>query len=105
MLLTLYAKNRTTTQGKPFTIFLATLTRRDGSTITADVRFKQEAGTPDAKKCPVNIEVDKAACNLSTRAWQSPATGEVIDTYKLWVSTWKYSDIEYEDHSLDDIAD
>lgn len=99
---TIFAKKKTTREGKPFIAYVAKLARKDGSTITASVRFREECGSPKADICPCIIEFPKDKANLSETTYTREDTGEDAVAYKLWVSEWKLSEEVYEDHSLDD---
>lgn len=102
MEITVFAKKRTTSEGKTFYTYLSKLTKKDGSDIMTAVKFREEAGKPKPEACPCNIIVEKNDCNLSVKHIISPETGEQIDSYSLWVSAWNPGS-EYVDHSLDDI--
>ena len=111
MEITLFAKKRTSKEGKVFYNFLSTLTRKDGDQILVTVKFRDEAGTPKPESCPMNIIVDKKFCNLSTRKFNrevvDQATGEVTqeigESYTLWVTKW-IPGAAYVDHSMDDFV-
>lgn len=100
MKITIFAKKRTTEQGKTFYNYLSTLTRKDGTTQTVQVKFRDEAGQPKPEKCPMNITFDKAAANIAAEEYDTQ-NGERKISYKLWISEWKEGD-KYIDHSLDD---
>ena len=100
MELAIYAKKRTMTNGKTFYSYLATLPRKDGTDQTVTVRFRDEAGSPDPAKCPMNIIVDKKDSNVSKRTYTT-ADGEIGTAYTLWVSAWEVG-APYIDTSLDE---
>lgn len=97
---TIFAKKRTTEQGKTFYTYLTNLTRTDGTTQSVQVKFREDAGQPKPERCPMNIIFDKAKGNLSTE-WYDNENGERVAAYKLWISEWKEGE-PYIDHSLDD---
>lgn len=101
MEITIYAKKRTTTEGKTFFSYLSTLTRKDGTKQTVAVKFRDEAGNPKPEKCPMNIKFSTGAANLSTREYVREDTGGVGTSYTLWVSAWEQG-APFVDHSLDD---
>lgn len=111
MEITLFSKKRVTREGKPFFSYLATLSRKDGSTLVCAVKFRDEAGTPKPENCPMNILVDKTKCNLSSKKFQrqitDPETGEISteqgESYTLWISSWLPGG-PYVDHSMDDFV-
>lgn len=103
MEVTIFAKKRTMSDGKSFYSYLTTLTHSDGSTLTVAVKFREDAGTPDYKKCPMNIIFDKSEANLSKRDYVREDTGEVGTSYTLWVSKWNEGS-PYVDKSLDDFV-
>ena len=103
MKVTLFSKKQSRNDGRIFYKYLATLTRKDGTTFTCQVNFKgDDKNKPDVAKCPMNIIVDRDTANLAKRALVDKETGEVFDAYTLWVSDWKEGE-PYVDHSLDDI--
>lgn len=102
MEISLFAKKRTTKEGKGFYVYLSTLPKKDGSMIGCNVRFKDGCTVPDAKDCPMNICIEKEHCNLSQRSYEREDTGEQTIAYTLWVGAWSQGSA-YVDHSLDDI--
>lgn len=100
MEITIYAKKRTTSEGKSFYSYLSTLTRKDGTKQTVSVKFHDECGNPKPENCPMNIKFDKVKGNLSTKEFARD-TGEVGKSYTLWVSAWEPG-TPFVDHSLDD---
>ena len=104
-----FAKKRQTKDGRNFTAYVTKMTKKDGSELTAGVKFREECGAPTADECPCYIEVNKNDANLSTRTYEvtDPDTNEVKDVtqYTLWVSKYVKSVEEYVDHSLDDFED
>lgn len=101
MEIAIFAKKRTTKEGKPFTSYISTLTRKDGSQISVAVKFRDAAGNPEPKACPMNITFPKTAANLSSKSFVRADTGEVATAYTLWVSAWEPGS-PYVDNSLDD---
>lgn len=101
MELTIFAKKRLTKEGKTFYTYLTTLTRKDGSTLTAAVKFRESCGIPKPEQCPMIIIVEKSAANLSIKEMTTDE-GNMFSSATLWVSDWMLSDRKYEDHSLDD---
>lgn len=102
MNITLFAKKRTTKDGKKFYVYLTTLTRKDGSTLTTAVKFSEGCDVPRAEDCPLNIVVDKSKVNLSTRTIVNPESGEPFESHTLWVKEWTKSTEKWIDHSMDD---
>lgn len=103
MQITIFAKNRTTKDGRKFVNFIARMTRRDGSTITAQVKIPEEK-RPRADECPMNIIVHKDNANLAESTYIREDTGELATRYSLWVSDFERGE-PYVDHSLDDFED
>lgn len=104
MLITIFAKKRTSREGKPFTAYLTRLTKKDGTTITTGVRFREDCGAPKAEICPCNIEVDKTACNFNSKEIGVNEDGVIVYSNTLWVSAWKKSATEYRDSSMDEFV-
>ena len=104
-----FAKKRQTKDGRAFTAYVSKLTKKDGTDLTAGVKFREECGAPTMEECPCYIEVDKANANLAVRDREitDEETGEIkaVTQYTLWVSAWERAAEKYVDHSLDDIAD
>ena len=101
MKITVFAKKKQTAEGKKFYTYLTTLHKKDGSELVAQVRFTEEAGNPDPKNCPMNIEFEKAAGNISKREYTREDTGEIMTAHTLWIKAWKEGE-PYVDTSLDD---
>ena len=101
MEITIYAKKRTTADGKTFYSYLSTLTRKDGTKQTVSVKFRDDAGNPKPENCPMNIKFDRGAANMVTRDFTREDTGETGISYTLWVSRWEHG-APFVDHSLDD---
>lgn len=101
MEITIYAKKRTTKEGKSFYSYLSNLTRKDGTKLTVSVKFRDECGNPKPENCPMSIKFDKRDANLSTRKFVHFETGEVGTSSTLWVSAWEPG-TPFVDHSLDD---
>lgn len=102
MKITVFAKKKTTREGKPFTAYVARLKRKDGSELSASIKFREECGAPNMAECPLNIIVPKESANLSDRVYIREDTGEEAISYTLWVSAWERDPEMYVDHSLDD---
>lgn len=103
MQITIFAKKRTTKDGRNFVNFISRLTRKDGSTITAQVKIPEEK-RPRADECPMNIIVSKDNANLAETSYIREDTGELATRYALWVSDFERGE-PYVDHSLDDFED
>lgn len=102
MTITVFAKKRTTKDGKKtFYSYLSALKKIDGTEQTVSVKFREECGEPDPKTCPCNIIVERKDCNLSTADFVNEETGEIGQSFTLWVTAWKQGEV-YVDHSLDD---
>lgn len=101
MEITIYAKKKQSREGKTFFTYLSTLTRKDGTQQTVQVKFRDEAGNPRPENCPLNIRFDKASANLSSRDYERDDTGETVRSYTLWITQWEEGS-KFVDHSLDE---
>ena len=100
MELTVFAKKRTTKEGKHFYTYLTQLTRiEDGEPVTVQAKFP-EGLAPKADDCPLNIIVDKEKANLAIKEIETE-NGE-ITSRTLWIKEYRISEIPFEDTSLDD---
>ena len=100
MELTVFAKKRTTKEGKLFYTYLTQLIRiEDGEPVTVQVKFP-EGLAPKADDCPLNITVDKEKANLAVKELETE-NGE-ITSRTLWVKEYTISENPYEDTSLDE---
>ena len=102
MKVTVFAKKRTTKEGKTFYSYLTTLTKTDGTELTTAVKFHESAGNPRPEDCPMNIIIEKKDANLSCKKFVNPETGEAFDSYTLWVKKWTKSEELWVDDSLSD---
>ena len=103
MEITIFAKKRTTKEGKIFYNYLGKLKKKDGTEITAQIKFREACGNPNAADCPMNINIAKEHCNFSPKEVKVEENGE-LKTYtrnELWVEAWEKGS-EYVDHSMDD---
>ena len=100
MEITIFAKKRTTQQGKTFFSYLTTLTRKDGTPITCAVKFAAPAENPDPLDCPCNIAVNKENCNMAVENY-TDKNGEVKQSHKLWIKSYSAGSA-YVDHSMDE---
>lgn len=101
MEITIFAKKRTNREGKPFTSFITTLTKRNGEKLTCAVKFHADTVPPKAEDCPMNIEITKADCNLAQKQYTDEKTGEVRYSSTLWVRGWARG-TDYIDTSMDE---
>lgn len=106
MNITVFGKKRTTKEGKPFMTYFTKLEKKDGSEITAQVKFTEEAGNP--KTVPCNLVIDKKNANYveKTEKYIDAETQQEKETIRktLWVSAWKEGK-PYVDTSLDAFVD
>ena len=101
IMITIFAKKRTTKDGKKFDTYNKRLNKKDGSTVVTSVKFPDD-NKPNPLECPMNIEVPKDKMNLSTRTITDEETGAVIESRTLWIKEWNKSKTPYVDTSLDD---
>lgn len=98
--ITIFAKKRRSKDGKKtFLSYLTTLTKKDGTTETVSVRFREDCGDP--KEFPCNVIVNKEDMNISRRQYIREDTGEAAEAKTLWITAWEPGS-EYVDHSMDD---
>lgn len=101
-MITIFAKKRTTKDGKKsFYTYITRLIKKDGSHVVVSVNFPED-NKPDALECPMNIDVPKGMMNLSTKTITDETTGAVIESRTLWVKEWTKSKEVYVDTSLDE---
>lgn len=99
----LFAKKATNSEGRNYTRYFTTLTRKDGSTLTCRVSFKGgEKNAPAYEDCPMNVIINRTDANLAKKLYTNEETAEVYDVFTLWVNKWEQG-APYVDHSLDDI--
>ena len=104
MQLTIFAKKKTTKEGKAFFTYFTTLKKKDGTELTTEVKFRESCGSPSGDSCPMNIEVDKSDCNFTEKpVTYTTQDGEEKDAIsrKLWIANWIEGE-PYVDHSMDD---
>ena len=102
MKIAVFAKKRNTADGKKFYTFLSTLSRKDGTELTVSVKFPEDA-TPKPDDCPMYIDFDRKSANLAKKTFVREDTGEMCESYTLWVKRWTLAG-EYIDKSLDDFV-
>lgn len=101
MKITVFAKKRTTSEGKKFYSYLSKLTKKDGSVITASVKFPED-NVPKIDDFPISIEFEKSDANLSTTTYTKEETGEEFESRTLWLKKYSVSKEKYVDTSLDE---
>lgn len=104
MQITVFAKKRTTKEGKPFTTYVSKMAKKDGSEVVVSVKFKDGCDAPKPEDCPLNIVFQQRDGNMSTREYTTHDDDGVVETRKaltLWLSKWSEGE-PYEDHSLDE---
>ena len=102
MEITVFAKERKNSQGRPFWGYISRLlNKKTGEVETLSVRFRQSAGQPDPEKCPMNIVIEKGDANIAETKYTREDTGEEAVSKSLWVNKWKEGS-KYVDHSMDD---
>lgn len=104
MEISIFAKNRKTREGRSFTVYLSSLTKKDGTQVPCSVKFNATCQPPKPESCPLNIIVDKEHCNVSKRRYLNESTGEIMESYTLWVNQYAAGG-EYVDHSMDEFED
>ena len=114
MQINIFHKKGVKNDGKTFPIYLSTLTKKDGTQLSVNVKFREDAGQPDPKDCPCVIEIDKTAANLvikpiivedddGEKGYLTDENGEIKNRNTLWVSHWDMVG-PYVDKSLDDFV-
>ena len=102
MNMTIFAKKRTSGDGRKFYSYLTTLTRKStGEQITCSVKFRETCGNPEPADCPCVIEIPKGKCNMVEKDIVSSSTGELVHTSTVWVESWSMVG-PFVDISMDD---
>lgn len=101
MEITIFAKKRTSQEGRKFFSYLTTLPRKDGTEETMSVKFRDECGAPRPEECPCNIIIQKGDANVSKRNYVREDTGETGTSKTLWVTAWSKGSV-YVDTSMDE---
>lgn len=108
MELTIFAKKRTSKEGKSFYTYLTKLTEKTGEEVTVQVKFREDCGQPKGEKCPCNIVCDKSDLNYTEKINkyidEDSQTEKEATSRILWVSNWSEGS-EYVDTSMDRFAD
>lgn len=99
----IFAKKRNTKEGKVFYQFLTTMEKKDGTTETMRVSFRDIDGNtvPRPESCPRNICFEREWGNISRTKYTDNETGEIKERATLWLTKWVEGE-PYVDHSLDD---
>lgn len=107
MQVTIFGKKRTSADGKTFTSYFTKLTKKDGSEITTQVKFREECGSPKLEQLPMNIMFDKQDANYSEKnITYTDKEGNVKDAVErvMWVKNWIEGEA-YVDTSMDEFED
>lgn len=101
MEISVFAKKRTTSEGKSFYSYLSRITKKDGTELPVTVKFREDSCKPvPPADCPCNIIINKDVSSLSSKKFETE-DGQTGIGYTLWVGEWELGG-EYVDHSLDD---
>ena len=107
MQITVFAKKMTSKDGRSFNRYLTKLTKKDGSEVTCNVKFREACGEPK-DNCPCNIVFDKSNANFSEKVqkYTDAETGEEKETVSktLWINAWQFGEA-YIDTSMEEFAD
>lgn len=100
MNITVFAKKKQTKDGKKtFFTYFTKLTKKDGDTVTANVKFVEDScAIPETFPC--NLIIDKSLCNLATKT-ETAEDGHEYVNKTLWVKGYEMGE-PYVDTSLDD---
>lgn len=111
MEINIFGKKGINSEGRTFPIYFSTLTKKDGSQDSVNVKFREACGSPDLKDCPCTIYVEREKANLvikpiiveddGVKSVLTDDNGEVKMRRTLWISEWQMVG-PYIDHSLDD---
>lgn len=101
MEITLFAKKVQSNDGKTFYKFLSTLNKKDGETVSVQVKFREPAKLPAVNECPMNIKFNKTDANYVVKSIDR--NGEKIQSRVLWVSSWTPGK-PYIDNSMDEFV-
>ena len=103
MKITVYAKKRSTKDGKTFYTYISKLPKKDGSTVTASVMFPED-NKPKPDACPCNIEFKHENANLD-RKTDVAEDGNVYERNTLWLKKFEFSAEKFVDTSLNEFED
>lgn len=106
MEIALFAKKRTTSEGKSFVGYWATLVSpKTGEITPVTVKFKDDKCKPvPLEDCPCMITLQKGDCSLTKPYEFESKDGTVGIGRDLWVYDWVRSG-DYVDHSMDEYFD
>lgn len=105
MKITVFGKKRTTADGKKFTAYFGKLTKKDGSEITTQIKFREEAGVPSTVPCVIECEKTDMNYTEKVKKYTDKETQEEKETTErtLWVA--RFNEEEYIDTSMDDFVE
>lgn len=105
MKIAVFAKKAKSNDGRSFIRYLGKLQKKTGEEITCTIKFREECGSPNPASCPCYITVIKKDANLARRTYTDPRTGDVGESFTLWVNAWALSADRFVDTSLDEFED
>ena len=89
MEIAIFAKKRQSNDGRTFYNYLTRLTRKDGTEISAVVKFRSNVTPPDPNICPLYIQFNKDDASFSSKTVVNEDTAEVITRNTLWVHAYQ----------------
>lgn len=103
---TIFAKKRTTKEGKSFYSYLTRLHKKStDELVTVQVKFREDCGQPKGEQCPCNIIFNPEDANYTEKVEKlvDEETGEVkeITSRTMWISKWSEGS-QYVDDSMND---
>ena len=104
MQVTIFSRKGTTKDNRQFYTYFGKLTKKDGTEVTANFKFRESCGAPDGAKCPINIVFEKGSANYSEKnETYTDAEGieKEVTRKTVWVSEWTEGE-PYVDNSMDD---
>lgn len=103
MIITVFCKNRTDDDGKPYKSYLTKLKYADGTEKSVTVHFTGDCRAPKGP-FPYNIEATKNIDFNKSRKRGINSNGEIVFYDHIYINNYKDGPL-YEDHSCDDLAD
>ena len=104
MQVAIFSRKAQTKEGRTFYTYFGKLTKKDGTEVSANFKFRESCGAPEGARCPMNIVFDKSDANYSEKQETYTDTEGVekeVTRKTVWISKWSEGE-PYVDNSMDD---
>ena len=104
MQVAIFSRKGTSKDGRQFYTYFGKMTKKDGTEVTANFKFRESCGAPEGARCPINIVFDKSSANYTEKQetyTDKEGVEREVTRKTVWISSWTEGE-PYVDNSMDD---